>query len=178
MAAPEEDEEAQERQPFDTNAEILPSKRVKADKVPEPEEDEKMSKRKKRKLEQLAAKRSSQEMRGQVLKDLQSVKLTKEQSALLLASQSTRKSRREQVALAKQRVALGLPLTAEQRKLKRSRPRAVGEAPEEDDESGEGTGQAVGSVSASSSREGEGRGRCEADAATLEARGGATARGH
>lgn len=152
MAAPEEDEEAQERQPFDTNAEILPSKRVKADKVPEPEEDEKMSKRKKRKLEQLAAKRSSQEMRGQVLKDLQSIKLTKEQSALLLASQSTRKSRREQVALAKQRVALGLPLTAEQRKLKRSRPRAVGEAPEEDDESGEGTGQAVGSVSASSSR--------------------------
>ncbi len=32
-AGAEEDEEAQERQPFDTNAEILPSKRVKADKA-------------------------------------------------------------------------------------------------------------------------------------------------
>jgi len=142
------DEDIEERPSFDTNADILPSKRVKAPKEEDPEKDEKMSKRKKRKLEQLAQKRAGQEMRAEVLAGLKSVQLSQAHSNLLRSSQSTRTSRRQEIALAKQRVALGIPLTEEQRKLRRKRPKA---AEEDEPSDADDAGPAGGSTASASS---------------------------
>lgn len=113
-------DEQEAKQDFDTNADVLPSKRTKAPKEAEADPKEKpMSKRKRRKLEQLAKKHASRELRTQVLSELKSVQLTAEQARLMKPSQSTRVSRRDQVALGRQRLASGLTLDPEMKKLRR-----------------------------------------------------------
>ncbi|CAK0873784.1 unnamed protein product [Prorocentrum cordatum] len=115
-AAPGDGDE--ERQPFDTNADVLPSERRKEPAAPETEE-KKISKRKQRKLEQLAKKKESRELRSGVLDELKGVQLTPEQALLMRSSQSVRLSRREKVAVAKRHVALGVPVPEDLLPLRR-----------------------------------------------------------
>ncbi|CAE7364527.1 kz [Symbiodinium natans] len=110
----------------DTNAEVLPSRRQKAPTaVHDADEGKKMSKRKKRKLEQLAQKKASKELRTQVLEELKAVQLTAEQAELLRASQSTRLSKRQQKAMAQRRAQLGVPLTSDMKDTLKRRPRQL-----------------------------------------------------
>eukprot|EP00435_Cladocopium_sp_Y103_P034177 s2293_g8.t2 len=113
------------RLPGDTNAEVLPSKKQKFGAEKQPEEAKPMSKRKKRKLEQLAQKKASKELRSEVLEQLKAIQLTPDQAELLKASQSTRLSKREQKAMAQRRAQLGIPLTSTMKETLRRKPRQV-----------------------------------------------------
>ncbi|CAK9036107.1 unnamed protein product [Durusdinium trenchii] len=122
------------RAPGDTNAEVLPAKKTKAKVQKEVEEEKPMSKRKRRKLEQLAQKNASKEVRAEVLEQLKAVKLTPDQAELLKASQSTRLSKREQKAMAQRRAQLGIPLTSDMKETLRRRPRQLKPKVENDEE--------------------------------------------
>eukprot|EP00931_Biecheleriopsis_adriatica_P017434 TRINITY_DN12523_c0_g2_i3.p1 TRINITY_DN12523_c0_g2~~TRINITY_DN12523_c0_g2_i3.p1 ORF type:complete len:1318 (+),score=361.79 TRINITY_DN12523_c0_g2_i3:45-3998(+) len=125
------------RPEFDTNMDVLPARRQKGPNEAKEEEPEKqMSKRKKRKLEQLAQKKASKELRSEVLEQLKSVQLTPEQVELMRSSQSTRLSKREQQAMAQRRAELGIPLTQDMKRKLRRRPKAKKER--SDGESAEG----------------------------------------
>jgi len=125
-----DEENAQQAcQPFDTNIEILPGKRSKPTKAPETPIEQPMSKRKRRKLEQLAKKQASKELREQVLTELRTVQLTADQSRLMRASQSTFKSRRDEVAMAQRRLALGVPVQPGVKHMRWRQPPKEGEAP-------------------------------------------------
>ncbi|CAK9036063.1 unnamed protein product [Durusdinium trenchii] len=93
-----------------------------------------MSKRKRRKLEQLAQKNASKEVRAEVLEQLKAVKLTPDQAELLKASQSTRLSKREQKAMAQRRAQLGIPLTSDMKETLRRRPRQLKPKVENDED--------------------------------------------
>lgn len=110
MSAPDLGDGEEDRQAFDTNALILPSKRTKVAKVDEAPEEKPMSKRKRRKLDQLAQKKATREMRDDVLTQLKSVQLAPEHLSLLSASQSN-VSRRAAADMASRRKALGVPLS-------------------------------------------------------------------
>ncbi|CAJ1344955.1 unnamed protein product [Effrenium voratum] len=135
-----DDDDAIPRLPNDTNAEVLPAKREKTAQADRVEEEKKISKRKKRKLEQIAQKKANKEVRTEVLEQLKAVKLTAEQAELLKASQSTRLSKREQRAMAQRRAQLGVPLTSGMKEALRPRPRQAKrplQAPSEEEDEDE-----------------------------------------
>lgn len=126
----------EERPSFDTNMDVLPSKRTKVAKEVEVEEKP-MSKRKRRKLEQLAKKREMVAMRSSVLAELKVNQLTETQAALMRASQSTHKTRKHQVAEARRRLASGVPLAPEMMRLRKRKAADDGEDVAEGDDSAE-----------------------------------------
>ena len=136
-----DDESEIPRAPGDTNAEVLPAKKQKTGPQKEAEEAKPMSKRKKRKLEQLAQKKASKEVRTEVLEQLKAVKLTPDQAELLKASQSTRLSKREQKAMAQRRAQLGIPLTSTMKETLRRKPRQVKHQANDQEQEDEDEGQ-------------------------------------
>eukprot|EP00927_Polykrikos_kofoidii_P034413 TRINITY_DN29210_c0_g1_i1.p1 TRINITY_DN29210_c0_g1~~TRINITY_DN29210_c0_g1_i1.p1 ORF type:complete len:1369 (-),score=352.93 TRINITY_DN29210_c0_g1_i1:131-4192(-) len=139
---------AEPRADDDTNAEILLHKRKGPAKQAEPEEQP-MSKRKRRKMEQLAKKKAEREMRNDVLQELKTVQLTAEQAALMKASQSIHMSRQRQVDMGRLRVKAGLPLPAELKHLRRRKEKAedVEENGKPDGEGGSSSSEEGGAVS-------------------------------
>ncbi|CAE8597457.1 unnamed protein product, partial [Polarella glacialis] len=126
--APDGDEDDELRQEGDTNLSILPSKRQKVKPEETAEEERPMSKRKKRKMEQIAQKKAGKEMRSDVLEQLKSLQLTSAQALLMRASQSTAVSKQDRNVMAQRRASLGVPLTAEMKKEFRPKKRPDGEA--------------------------------------------------
>lgn len=121
--------DVEERQEGDTNADILPARKRGGLKAPVEPEKEPMSKRKRKKLEQLKKKHELKSQRFDVLQELKKAQLTDEQAELMQASHSVRKSKRETVAEARRRIKAGVPLSITMERIqtqqKRSRHRTA-----------------------------------------------------